>query len=115
LPSAGQAAVLDSAVANPVALPLAATLTSYRPSPGGTLARSSNEAGLRVQLVSDALAAATFKSPDKIAYSTDKPSDCECHKQGAKSEMPPRFRPTVSDGLTAWDLIGAIPNGVLSG
>jgi hypothetical protein len=111
LPSAGQAAVLDSAVATSVALPLAATLTSYRPDPGGNLSASASNVSVRAELAADALAAVVLKSPPKKSASSPDDGDCGCHSDAATGTA----TLTAGGPFTIWDVLGEMPADNLTG
>jgi hypothetical protein len=112
LPNAGQGAALSGGTANPVASSIAAAATSYRPRPSGSLSTLSN-ASIRVELVSDALAAA-LKSSATTTSST-KGVDCGCHAPPATSTAVRRSRPVTSGNFTIWDVLGDMPHEVLMG
>jgi hypothetical protein len=109
LPSAGQAAVLGGGSALPIASPLAATSPSYRSRPSGSLTASSAKASLRVELASDALAAAVLKSSAANTISTSG-VDCGCHAEPAAPIAARSYRPIASDDFTIWDVLGDLPD-----
>jgi uncharacterized protein (DUF3084 family) len=109
LPSAGQAAILSGGSALPIASPFAANNPSYRSRPSGSLAASSAKASLRVELASDALAAAVLKSSAPNTTSTNG-VDCGCHAQAAAPIAARSYRPIVSDDFTIWDVLGDLPD-----